>query len=809
MKKYGKIILIVLLAVMSAVSLWAVQQIRSRINTITEDVEQMYANAVALKAQGKQAQAIQQLRIFCQEEEDNVEGFLLLGDWYTESGNEADALRAYQQAASNLPLEENQLGEQRKSLTVTDDISDLRITISPAARYSRDMTLTITGQNVTPTVFQFGRINGDAPELAEAPECVTTDWFQVDATQGSLVLSGRMNCAVWQFMDAEGYISYYIDPASYRDTTIIRFTSGSYATVQMPPDAVKARVTFWKSDEAWGPDGEILITYGTTLTGYSDQETQTYQIPDLQEHESIVYADGVWSLFDGETYTNLDWKAPKISRGSHLSVDGTLCGVVKLSGEAAARQTGDKRLRYGVRFSNESGISVCQRLGDAVGMNFNYTVGNAWVYSYENDFDTAYPWCEMKLCNVTVDPEGRTTVTYENEPGFSMDGSNGNVMVQIPKFYTRRTVQDGCEEIWISGTRYDGYVLEPVFESAEGELDYVYIGAYLGAELDEKIVSRSGVYPTINLTYGDTLVMAESNGAGFSEMNYWMLSALQRLFVVETGTLDSSSLFAGETTMLYYTDTPEDEKSARAAFDAENTNTITLYDNFNTRKIVVGSSIVLTEDWRAYRNGSEACREVLSITEVGDYLELTFDGDPIDVIRHETLVSNIPARTGKTDAMDYCTGTLEGTEGTVSFRYRNIENLYGSALVMLDRDAYVEKGYFCFTDEAGNTVCVSEMLADQPLDLSSYSHITSTCIRKMTWDEQNPLVMLPAEVGDGSDVYTYYGDYWMYKFSEDPRYLAFGGADDNSRVAGMFQLRAIISGKNYYLTFLSARIMYR
>jgi hypothetical protein len=49
----------------------------------------------------------------------------------------------------------------------------------------------------------------------------------------------------------------------------------------------------------------------------------------------------------------------------------------------------------------------------------------------------------------------------------------------------------------------------------------------------------------------------------------------------------------------------------------------------------------------------------------------------------------------------------------------------------------------------------------------------------------------------------------MYKNKNDgnKKYLLYGGADDNSRLAGLFQIRAVISGEDDAFSFYSARIM--
>lgn len=154
---------------------------------------------------------------------------------------------------------------------------------------------------------------------------------------------------------------------------------------------------------------------------------------------------------------------------------------------------------------------------------------------------------------------------------------------------------------------------------------------------------------------------------------------------------------------------------------------------------------------------------------MGDYLEITFDGEPMDIQKHETLVTNIPAKTGKTDGLTYCTGILQSTSmGKVSFKYRNIENPYGSACIMLDDDAYVQDGYFHFETGDGTVRTLDYAVAEQKYDFTNYKHVnTVMCIKKMGFDEMEPLIMLPTETGNGASVFRYYGDVWMYTDTAD------------------------------------------
>lgn len=780
---------------------------------VTSNIDKMMDRAVSLYEDGKTEDAFYQLQLYCDERPTNTDGYLLLGDWYTDENNTEKANDAYKKAAKNMEYSENDISEVDKTGILKTSSNSFSLRIEPSARYTKNMKLTISGENLTPKESQIGMINGTSEKLKDDSNYLTTGWFSIESEKKYLLLTGNMNCAIWQFANSSGDISEYTDKSDFRKTSNFMFANKSYSSVEIPKNTVKARVTYYNKGQKdlLKSNDNVFITYGKSLTGYTDTSEVTLDIPDLSEGQYITYKDGKWEYFDGKTTSSLDWKKLSVSKNSVISIDGELCGVVKVEYSDENVKKADKSMQYGIKYSTNSGVAACQRIGNARGMNFNYTVGNEWAEEGTNDFDNAYPWCEMKLCNVTVNSDGSKKITYEDDKAYKSDGSNGNVMVQIPKFYTKRTVSNGYEEILVSGTKHGGYTLEPVFMDSNGEeLDYVYISAYLGAEKDDKIVSTADSYPTLLLTYGDTIRMAENNGEGFSEMNYLMCSALQKLFIVETGTIDSSSLFAGDSFKFYYYDTDKTENSGLAAKDAEKSNTITLYNNYGTQKIVKGSSIAIFSGWDSYTNSSAARREVLDVVTSEKYIEIKFDGKPLNIKKNKTTISNIPEKTGKTNSIDYCTGTLEGENGKVSFKYRNIENLYGSALIMLDDDAYVQDSYFYYYDAVGNLNMVNQPVAAQPKDLSNYSDAnTKCCVKEMTYDAENPFVMLPSVVGGGSSSHNYYGDFWMYKSTENGtrKYLLYGGADDNSRLSGIFHMRAAILSENFSFSFYSARIM--
>ena len=97
--------------------------------------------------------------------------------------------------------------------------------------------------------------------------------------------------------------------------------------------------------------------------------------------------------------------------------------------------------RYGVRWQLGNPNDLGERCFDAKGLRATFGVGSGNGYS---DFDRVYPWSQIRRCNVRFDSDS-LVIVYDNEPGFALDGSNGDVMVRIPKFYVEKYIDDGYE----------------------------------------------------------------------------------------------------------------------------------------------------------------------------------------------------------------------------------------------------------------------------------------------------------------------------------------------------------------------------
>src|SRR5690606_19511963 len=115
-------------------------------------------------------------------------------------------------------------------------------------------------------------------------------------------------------------------------------------------------------------------------------------------------------------------------------------------------------------------------------------------------------WAGMKRCNVR---DNGTVAAYYGDAGFKYDGTNGQVMVEIPKFWFKKTVKTSPErtvEFAISDKPEPGFVVHPAFfrdrngDGVAEELDFRYYSAFEGYDNGGKLESKSGVTSTVSQT---------------------------------------------------------------------------------------------------------------------------------------------------------------------------------------------------------------------------------------------------------------------------------------------------------------------
>ena len=194
-----------------------------------------------------------------------------------------------------------------------------------------------------------------------------------------------------------------------------------------------------------------------------------------------------------------------------------------------------------------------------------------------------------------------------------LTGQDGQVMVEIPKFYIKRTKVGNLNTWFISEFPREGYVIHPAFIKNGAEVNYRYIGAYdacvfdisassyisglnwdnnagtgNGVEVDvtlntgDKLASVSGIYPMVGLTRAEFRNLAKNRGVGWRQADFFLISAVQLLYLVEYGNFNSQlTLGAGNTSGSYLvssglqTDSPHTVAGASNNFGANSTNLIT------------------------------------------------------------------------------------------------------------------------------------------------------------------------------------------------------------------------------------------
>jgi len=214
---------------------------------------------------------------------------------------------------------------------------------------------------------------------------------------------------------------------------------------------------------------------------------------------------------------------------------------------------------------------------DALGLTIDYEAGT-FTRTYEaknlntgTDFDKYSMYGGRKRCNVNNSGE---IVAWFGDSNYREDGSNGDVMVYLPKFYYQRTplkTENGVvgkivrkETIAISATAQPGFKIHPAFVDTNGNiLEYVLLGAYESCYYDtsaaQLIKNDSGTidFSTdvlrscadakpvsgVNnaLTVSNAEQMAINHGAGWHITNAAVESANQIAMLIELGMMNGQA----------------------------------------------------------------------------------------------------------------------------------------------------------------------------------------------------------------------------------------------------------------------------
>jgi hypothetical protein len=122
---------------------------------------------------------------------------------------------------------------------------------------------------------------------------------------------------------------------------------------------------------------------------------------------------------------------------------------------------------------------------------------------------------------------------------------DGQVMVEVPRFYYKRGTASGDPAWWISDQPLTGFTIMPAFVLDSAEVPAFQYGKYQASESGGKLQSVAGVLPLVDTSLTDFLTKATARNVsgvtGFRLHHYDMWLAIQWLYLVENATMDSQT----------------------------------------------------------------------------------------------------------------------------------------------------------------------------------------------------------------------------------------------------------------------------
>ena len=583
-------------------------------------------------------------------------------------------------------------------------------------------------------------------------------------SDGSVVANGTATAVAKYYLvkDSDNYTipkgNYFMSgcPSGSTGENYVLYCHGSAAGISM--DSGNGRVVGFLTDTKL-TDISIVINSGTTVsnlvfrpqlelgTEATEYEPYSYSRSYYVESDGSI-AGGVNSISPTTTLTT-DKENTVIVAEYNRDINKAFSELEELDGATIPR--------YGVKFggSANSGATV-QRLYNAVGLTAN--VGTD-TETATNDFDNIYPWSGRKRCCGYWDENGSFVVNaYEGEPGYTTDGSNGEVWVETPLFYYKHTYgDDGSEEIVITSHPIGGFEPSPIHINADGSLSQkAYTAAYPMAVVDNKPTSRSGVYtPIMSLNSGMTnaRLMGEKYTTTTTAEQY--VKCL--LMWVEFATRDIQTKMKGCSSLSYSAD-------HKATVAEEAANRIIISKNYASA-YVVGQGIAI-----GTALGSTNVANNRTVTAIADYDDtntaISFDGDTVN-IAVGNVVFAIAWKTGSCDNVLTSSGSpVSNTSGKYTCIYRGEETPFGNAFEWISDVLFKREGSGTTEDTYSYDIYFLK-------DATQYSNGTITnnytklnfklptadgYVKKLGFDSRFPWLRIPCEAGASSS--TYYADYY-------------------------------------------------
>ena len=430
---------------------------------------------------------------------------------------------------------------------------------------------------------------------------------------------------------------------------------------------------------------------------------------------------------------------------------------------AKAAATATANSFFGVEFTGSTSAGV--RTGAAA--DFVFTPGTD-TEAGANSFDAVYPWAGMRRCCCTLNADGTVRVNaYKGQPGYIEDGTNGEVLVEVPLFYIAGAIDVDPR---ISNTLMPGYRVPKKFLNPDGSVKQrCYVRAFPGSiGEDGKLHSVAGAIPSMGKTIQQNLDAARLWGDKYSIGTSADAELLMYLMVVAYGTRDTQAKVMGVTN-LYKND---------IAVTAETTGEAAVICAKGA--LEVGNIISVGtggEDSSVARYRMVTAVEAIA----GDTanVKCSVSGAAFTATTAHKIWRIINGTGTANSVIASCGSPVSNTDGRHSFVFYGVENpLYGNQW-RTEADWKVVDGVPCICNDTnyqwssldGYTKLNTEFLA------------TEGYVKNLATDERYPHLPLPKEVGASAT--TYCADYFRIN-RNGTRIARRGGRSDDVRNAGPF-----------------------
>ena len=430
--------------------------------------------------------------------------------------------------------------------------------------------------------------------------------------------------------------------------------------------------------------------------------------------------------------------------------------------QAVVNQASKLITRYGVSFGGtaNTGATVA-RLYNAVGLVAG--VGTDTTTA-KNDFDNIYPWSARRRCCGTFDTNGNFIVNaYKGEPGYTEDGSNGEVWVEHSLFFYKHTYSDdGAEEIVISASQLADFFPAPIFIKPDGTLrQKAYTAAYPMATIDGKATSRAGVFSDL-YSLNTAMTAARTLGDKYTVTTTaeWYTECLYMW--VEFATRNIQSVMVGAANMPYVA-------SDTATVAEDNTNRI-IVTNAVAAKYVIGQTILIGTSLGSYNKANNRIVTAIEVYDA-DNKAIVFDGDAVN-IAVGNIVCTAAWKNGSCNSVLTSSGSpVSNTDGKHNCVYRGKETPYANSFEWISDILFNRQGAGTAEDPykydihflSNPTLYAAGTITDDYTKLNFALPIIDGYVKKLGFDSRFPWLRIPSEVGASST--TYYSDYYIY-----PRY---------------------------------------